>query len=96
MEAILLVVPLGLLAVLAILAIKTGWGIVVTGFVVGALLGGVVGLLIGVASAPGAEAGGMYELGQAANGMVGGAIGLLIGAVLGSTGAWLTARRSGR
>ena len=80
MQAIVIVVVLCLLAALAIIK---GWGLAVTGFVLGSLAGGLIGLVVGNAIAP-CDPDVSMCLGPSGGQMLGGSIGLLIGALLGT------------
>ena len=70
--------------------------IVVGSLLLGAAMGGIVGLGIGAALGPGPEAGGEYGLLQAASAFVGGAWGLFVGAIVGGFSGWATWVRRGR
>lgn len=62
--------------------------IVVGLLLLGAFVGGLVGLGIGAALGPGPEAGGEYGLVQAASAFVGAAWGLFLGAIVGGFSGW--------
>jgi hypothetical protein len=91
MQAIVVVVVLCLLAALAIIK---GWGLAVTGFVLGSAAGGLIGLVLGDAIAP-CDSDVSMCLGPSDGGLQGGSIGLLIGALLGTAAgvAGVIARR---